>query len=103
MIDATTRRASLSQRFHFSLGTLADAIREQMPAAERAASGLWRRDPAVWSQGPSVQQKIASQLGWLASPSLISTSLERIRGFAESIMRDGFTDIVLLGMGGSSL
>jgi glucose-6-phosphate isomerase len=103
MIDAATRRASLIQRFRFSPGALADAVREQAPAAERAASGLWRRDPAVWSRDPIVQQMIANRLGWLASPALMSKSIDRIRAFAESIKREGVTDVVLLGMGGSSL
>jgi transaldolase/glucose-6-phosphate isomerase len=103
MIDAATRRASLFQRFRFSPGTMAEAVRERAAAAASAASGLWRRDPAVWSRDPIVQQKIANRLGWLASPALMLKSLDRIRAFAESVKRDGFTDIVLLGMGGSSL
>ena len=103
MIDAAAKRASLFQRFRFSPGTLTDAIREQRPGAERAASGLWRRDPAVWSRDPIVQQKIADRLGWLRSPTLMSKSLDRIHAFADGIKRSGFTDVVLLGMGGSSL
>jgi glucose-6-phosphate isomerase len=103
MIDAATRRTRLIQGFRFSPGALADAIRAHAPAAERAASGLWRRDPAVWSRDPGVQQKIANRLGWLSSPTLMSKSVDRIRTFAEGIRRDGFTDVVLLGMGGSSL
>lgn len=103
MIDAASRRASLFQRFHVSSGTIADAIRDQASAATRAAAGLWRRDPTVWSRDPNVQQKIANRLGWLASPALMSKSLDRIRAFAEAVKRDGVTDVVLLGMGGSSL
>ncbi|HEV3140765.1 MAG TPA: hypothetical protein VGY57_09630, partial [Vicinamibacterales bacterium] len=37
------------------------------------------------------------------SPALMADSLDRLRTFADRIKRDGFTDVVLLGMGGSSL
>ncbi len=103
MIDAATRRTGLIQRFHFSPGAMADAIGEHAQAAAQAASGLLRHDPGVWSSDPNVQQKIANRLGWLASPALMAASIDRIRTFAESIRRAGFSDVVLLGMGGSSL
>ena len=74
------------------------------PVRRRARPpALWHRDPSVWSDDPAVQQKIANRLGWLSSPALMADSLERLRTFAEGVQRDGFTDVVLLGMGGSSL
>jgi glucose-6-phosphate isomerase len=57
----------------------------------------------MWSDEPAVQQKIANRLGWLDSPALMADSLPRLQAFAEAVKRDGFTDVVLLGMGGSSL
>ena len=69
----------------------------------RAARGLWARDTSTWSGDPGVQQKIANRLGWLESPALMAASIDRIETFAEGVRRDGFTDVVLLGMGGSSL
>lgn len=50
-----------------------------------------------------MQQKITNRLGWLSSPALMAESVERIRRFADGIRSAGFTDVVLLGMGGSSL
>ncbi len=49
------------------------------------------------------RQKIANRLGWLESPGLMAASIDRIKTFADAVRRDGFTDVVLLGMGGSSL
>ncbi len=95
--------AAFRSGFHLAAGVLADALVQHGPAAARAAEGLWQRDPSTWSSDRGVQQKIANRLGWLTSPSLMSDSLERIRGFADGVRRDGFTDVVLLGMGGSSL
>ena len=70
---------------------------------DAAAAALWRRDPSLWSDDPATQQKIANRLGWLNSPALMADSLERLRTFASGVQRDGFTHVVLLGMGGSSL
>jgi glucose-6-phosphate isomerase len=96
-------RAALQHGFHLSPGPLADAVRNHTPRAERTASGLWSRDPATWSGDPAVQQKIANRLGWLSSPALMAGSIGRVRAFADRVRADGFTDVVLLGMGGSSL
>lgn len=95
--------AAFRSGFHLAAGVLADALVQQGPAAARAAEGLWRRDPSTWATDAGVQQTIANRLGWLTSPSLMSDSLERIRTFADGVRRDGFTNVVLLGMGGSSL
>ena len=86
-----------------SAGPLSEAFTAAAPAAERAAAGLWRRDPATWSADGTVQKKIANRLGWLSAPALMTASVDRLRAFADGVKRDGFTDVVLLGMGGSSL
>ena len=50
-----------------------------------------------------VQKAIADRLGWMSSPELMAGSIERLRSFAERVKADRFSDVVLLGMGGSSL
>src|SRR5207237_2417755 len=60
-------------------------------------------NPSAWSADPAVQQKIANRLGWMSSPALMADAVDRLLTFAEGVKRDGFHDIVLLGMGGSSL
>jgi glucose-6-phosphate isomerase len=102
-LDVAGRRARLHNTLRMSPGPLASALPAQQPAAERAAAGLWRRDPSVWSAEAEVQKQIANRLGWLDSPSLMADSIGRLQAFAENIRRDGFSDVVLLGMGGSSL
>jgi glucose-6-phosphate isomerase len=96
-------RDALQHGFHPSPGPLADAIRKHISQAERTAAGLWRHDPATWSSDAAVQETIANRLGWLTSPALMAGSIGRIKTFADRIKADGFTDVVLLGMGGSSL
>ena len=102
-LDVAAKRARLQNTFQLSADPLRDAYAATEKAAERAASGLWHREPVVWSADPAVQQTIANRLGWLTSPALMAEAIPRLETFASSIRRDGFTDVVLLGMGGSSL
>jgi glucose-6-phosphate isomerase len=67
------------------------------------ADALWSRRLDVWSANPAVQQQIANRLGWIDSLAFVMPHLPRLRGFAESIRASGITDVLLLGMGGSSL
>jgi len=84
-------------------GVLTDAVGSRRQRADTAAAGLFQHDPATWSRDPGVQQKIANRLGWLTSPQLMAESIPRLERFASAVKNDGFTDVVLLGMGGSSL
>ena len=86
-----------------SLGPLDRLVRSAAAQAERAASLLKQRDPSLWSPAADVQADIARRLGWLDSPQLMAQSINRLTSFAASVKAGGFTDVVLLGMGGSSL
>jgi glucose-6-phosphate isomerase len=97
------KRARLEDSLSLSPGPLAQTIRIYRALAERAAAGLFRRDPSTWTSDAAVQQKIANRLGWLASPAAMTDSIARLRTFADGVRRDGIGDVVLLGMGGSSL
>ena len=69
----------------------------------RFADALWTRRLDVWSADRAVQQTIANRLGWLDGSAIVFPHLPRLRAFAESVRDSGVTDIILLGMGGSSL
>jgi glucose-6-phosphate isomerase len=88
---------------HLSLGQLDADVRAAATRADSAAAALWRRDASLWSPKPDVQKTIANRLGWLDSPHLMESSIDRMKAFAAAICDAGFTDVVLLGMGGSSL
>jgi glucose-6-phosphate isomerase len=103
MLDVSAKRARLQESLQWFPGPLAEAIQAASDVAERAAAGIWRREPSVWSDDPAVQKKIADRLGWMSSPSLMAKATPRLLEFADHVKRDGFTDVVLLGMGGSSL
>ena len=101
-LDVAAKRARLNNSLHLSPG-LGAAVARSTALAERAASALWRSTPSVWSRDPRVQKEIAERLGWMTSPLLMADSIERLQTFAAGVARDGVTDVVLLGMGGSSL
>lgn len=102
-LEVAHRRGKLQDSLRLFPAALAGAIDRQAIAAARAGTGLWRRDPSVWSADRAVQEQIANRLGWLDSPLLMADALDRLCAFAAGVRRDGFTDVVLLGMGGSSL
>ncbi len=59
---------------------------------------LWAGDTSLWS-GREEDQWV----GWLDVVDKELADLDRLRGFSRDVKQRGFTDIVLLGMGGSSL
>ncbi len=64
---------------------------------------IWNADPSVWSDDPAVQEKIKNRLGWLRCVPDMQEKLDEITGFATEVRNSHIKDIVLLGMGGSSL
>src|SRR4051812_24951865 len=102
-LDVGGKRDRLSRSLQLAAGPLDSALRASSVAAARAANGLWQRDPSAWSTDAAVQKTITDRLGWMDSPALMADSIERLQSFAAGVKRDGFTDVVLLGMGGSSL
>lgn len=61
---------------------------------------IWSLDHTVWSTSPN---EISNRLGWLSSAAAMRDNITQMQEFAQSLMEDGYTHAVLLGMGGSSL
>jgi transaldolase/glucose-6-phosphate isomerase len=68
---------------------------------QRFAHRIWAKDPTLWY--PEPQPEITDRLGWLALPERMQEKYEDILSFAHRIKGEGFSRILLLGMGGSSL
>ena len=102
-LDVAAKSARLRDSVTFSAGPLEQATSRYREVAARAAAGLFRRDGSVWTSDAGVRKTIANRLGWLTSPALMADSLARLQGVADNARRDRITDVVLLGMGGSSL
>ena len=69
----------------------------------RFVDALWNRRLDVWPNDTAARKVIANRLGWLTAVDSVSPHVDRLRACAQAIRSDGITDIVLLGMGGSSL
>ena len=77
------------------------AKRVEGAVSEGVARRIWRKDESLWG-GPGVPE-IGNRLGWLTITESMLERAPELRQFAEQVKADGFTDAVLLGMGGSSL
>src|SRR5437588_4922645 len=80
-------------------GPVAERVKTAM--SENVAQRLWRRDPSLWG-GPGVPE-IEDRLGWLTVSETMREHAPELNEFAAEVRSQGFTDAVLLGMGGSSL
>jgi transaldolase/glucose-6-phosphate isomerase len=59
---------------------------------------LWQRDKSIWTGADE-----DGWLGWLDSVQEARENIQDYQDFAGDVKREGFTDVVVLGMGGSSL
>ena len=71
--------------------------------ADMFASRLWQRDPTLWPAPSPGGDPPADTLGWLDLPTRLPMLAEQFSGLADRLTGDGFTDAVVLGMGGSSM
>lgn len=89
-------RWRLSDEQRSTVDTLLERARE-----ERVSERLWERDDTLW--GPAGQAEVADRLGWLDAPYRGLEQQIQLEELAASVAADGYTDVVLVGMGGSSL
>lgn len=94
--DAFNVQASIPASLRAAVAEkLALAIEEQV--GQRLTDG----DPTLW--GPAGTPEIANRLGWLTIAERMLGEVESLDTFAKQVRDDGLADVVLLGMGGSSL
>jgi len=64
---------------------------------------IWKRDPGLWKAEENHQEIIRRSLGWLNAPATLLGQVKDLVAFAEEVRTEGFEQVVVLGMGGSSL
>jgi len=69
-------------------------------ARMRFVERIWQYDETLWSTN---QEETRKRLGWLHAPEAMLLGEESWTSLREHIIAAGFSDAVLLGMGGSSL
>ncbi len=89
-------------KIKISLGKYSDSFNKAFEELkkQKIIERIWQKDFTVWSNEPT---EITNRLGWLFSPENTLKSLNEINKFVNEVRRDGFTKILLMGMGGSSL
>ncbi len=103
------RRAGLVMtgpaRLQATLGALEPGFRARVEALakDKFAERLFARDPSLWTADAAVAGTIRNRLGWLDAPAAMLEERVQLETWAGDLVREGFTDAVVLGMGGSSL
>jgi transaldolase / glucose-6-phosphate isomerase len=77
------------------------AERLRRAASEDVVRRIWRKDGTLWA--PPGTPETDDRLGWLTIQDKLLEDLPAIKDFVRGVREDGITDVVLLGMGGSSL
>ncbi len=78
-------------------GVLADAGREQV------VKQIWNKTASLWKNEAAHQKIITNSLGWLTVPSEMLAVADALKSFAEAVRASGFQQVMVCGMGGSSL
>ncbi len=89
----------------YVVGAFDEAVRDALDDlhAQDFVRRIWAKDPALWHEDPAHQAVIRNALGWLALSEQQIRHVSRLQAFADEVKNAGFTHILLLGMGGSSL
>ncbi len=72
-------------------------------AEENLNARLWGRDASVWTEQELAAKEIQQRLGWLNLPVDMRLEVGRLKALKLELDALGISDVVLLGMGGSSL
>ena len=89
-------------RFSYCLSTYHDAVISALNNLSQndIITRIWAKDYTVWKPAPD---EIVNRLGWLDTPAEMLPQISNIHANLDPLISDGIKDVVLLGMGGSSL
>jgi len=90
------------------LGSYIDAHNARLNAwtGETVSERIWKKDGTVWVPDPEEAARTADltdRMDWLTLPEVMQNELENLQAFSGEVRDAGFSRVVLLGMGGSSL
>jgi transaldolase / glucose-6-phosphate isomerase len=109
MQSITSKRAALTSglldRMEANLGQYEADVQATIKRAEgeQWTRKICRKDAPLWKQEESHQKIIKNSLGWVTVPDQLYDAADELAAFSARIANDGFKDVMLLGMGGSSL
>jgi transaldolase / glucose-6-phosphate isomerase len=94
----------LGRRLSLHLGASQAAVDQaaQRVEKEKFVERIWKKDASLWKNDDAHEKIIANALGWLTVAEEMTKATPELMAFADSVKSD-FDDVVVLGMGGSSL
>lgn len=105
MASIEEKRAALNDgvgRLTLELGGYQQAVDNAAKQAQEdnLITRIWEADHTVWADSPN---EITNRLGWLHIAEDIQENIIRMMELRRTLLDDGYTNVLLLGMGGSSL
>lgn len=91
----TTMRLSGFEGYRRTIGDNLDRLQK-----ETVIRRILQKDHTVWKAEPT---EIRNRLGWLDAHRSMAAHVSRVKRFVGACRHDGFTEAILLGMGGSIL
>lgn len=87
------------------LGNLFPKIQERVRALEREnfVNRLFEHDPNLWTRSEEGQKEIIQRMDWLEAPWETHEIADISNRLLDELNSEGFTNVLILGMGGSSL
>ena len=81
------------------------AIQETLQgfAKDHVIKKMWAKDASAWKTDPAAVKIIDNALGWLTVTGVVKPKAGELKAFADEVAKEGFTHVVVMGMGGSSL
>lgn len=102
-MDAETPAVAYGERILSErLGPIEESFRAALDELTEldAVARAWQGDYRLWQPDP---EEVANRLGWLESPAEMSTTVDDLEAFAAEVADDGYSAVVVSGMGGSSI
>jgi transaldolase/glucose-6-phosphate isomerase len=100
--DAVVRGLPDRQVAHLGPNQAAVDAAAQKVDKDKLVERIWAKDATVWKNDDAHRKIIGNALGWLTVVESMQKNAAELRAFAESV-KSQFDDVVVLGMGGSSL
>ncbi|HEV3096802.1 MAG TPA: bifunctional transaldolase/phosoglucose isomerase, partial [Candidatus Dormibacteraeota bacterium] len=87
------------------LGAIEGAVTARLTQLEQQAvvRRISEKDAGLWKSNGSVEKEIRDRLGWLQVADRMEERVPELDALRKELVGEGFTDVVLMGMGGSSL
>ena len=87
------------------LGALEALVQSRLQQLEQTAvvRRIAEKDAGLWKSNGSSENEIRERLGWLQVADRMEERVPELEALRKELVGEGFTDVVLMGMGGSSL